>query len=294
MNATHSFLAMTPGKPSVLVTGASGNLGREVTHRLRSRGVDVRGFDRAPAKRAESLKWHMGDISDPQSFATAIEDVDTVFLTWPLLDSGPAEGVIATLAAKSPRVVYLSSSAVEDARKTQTDPIVQVHADMEALLHDAGLQPVVLRSDTLASNTRGWIAQLRRGDVVTGPKFAPTAVVDERDVADAVVSIVSVSDDRFGRGPHVLTGPSVLDRADQVAQLGEVLQRPLRFEPASFEEARRHMLADGRPPALVEALLDASQHRPASRRVTDALSWINGRPATTFAQWAVDHASEFR
>ncbi|WP_174550792.1 hypothetical protein [Microtetraspora malaysiensis] len=54
------------------------------------------------------------------------------------------------------------------------------------------------------------------------------------------------------------------------------------------------MLADGRPAALVEALIAAAKHRPDSDRVTDTVERLTGRPPGTFAQWAADHAPEFR
>ncbi|GAA3677782.1 NAD(P)H-binding protein [Nonomuraea antimicrobica] len=236
----------------------------------------------------------VGDLTDPDVFRAALDGIEAVLLMWPLLDSAPAHALLTPLRSAAPRVVYLSSSAVDDGRARQSDPIVQVHADMEALLDEAGLRPVVLRSDTLASNVRGWAAQLRAGDVVAGPDIARTAVVDERDVADAAVRVLLPDGDRFGRGPHVLTGPDLLGRADQVARLGAVLGRRLRFEAVPADVARTRMLADGRPEELVAALVAASTRRPESDRVTEGVRRLTGRPAGTFAQWAADHADEFR
>ncbi|MCT2594669.1 NAD(P)H-binding protein [Streptomyces sp. N2-109] len=288
-----------PRTPSTLVTGAAGNLGREIVDALHARGVRVRCLDRNPAGARPGVESVVGDLTDPGVLRSALAGIDAVLLMWPMLTAAPAHAMLAQLSAESPtgseapRVVYLSSSAVDDGRDRQTDPIVQVHADMEALLSDAGLRPVVLRSETLASNVRGWAEQLRAGDVVAGPDIARTAVVDERDVADAAVTALLSDGAQVGRGPHVLTGPEVLGRADQVAQLGTALGRRLRFEAVPAERARARMLADGRPEALVAALIAASLHRPESGRVTDCVERLVGRAARTFAQWAADHAAEF-
>ncbi|MFG2290068.1 NAD(P)H-binding protein [Streptomyces sp. NPDC048595] len=278
---------------SILVTGAAGNLGREVVCRLPAHGARVRSLVRrrtAPCAGVESV---VGDLTDPTAVRAALVGVDTVFLIWPLLDSAPAHGLVAELAAAGPRVVYVSSTAVDDEAARQSDPIVQVHADMEALLHDAGLRPTVLRSDTLASNARGWARQLRAGDVVSGPDVARTAVVDERDVADAAVAVLLADHDHLDGGPYVLTGPEVLSRDDQVALLGAAVRRRLRFQALPADQARSRMLADGRPEHLVEALIAASVCRPRTDRITRHVERLTGRPAGTFAQWAVDHAAEF-
>ncbi|GGU97363.1 nucleotide-diphosphate-sugar epimerase [Streptomyces filipinensis] len=235
----------------------------------------------------------VGDLTDAAAVRAALVGIDAVFLIWPLLDAAPAHDLVAELVAAAPRVVYLSSTAIDDEAANQSDPIVQVHADMEALLRNAGLRLLVLRSDTLASNARGWASQLRAGDVVSGPDMARTAVVDERDVAGAAVAVLLAEHDQLGHEPHLLTGPEVLSRTDQVALLGAALRRRLRFQAVTADLARSRMLADGRPERLVEALVAASMRRPESHRTTDHVERLTGRPAGTFARWAIDHAAEF-
>ncbi|MFE0186695.1 NAD(P)H-binding protein [Streptomyces sp. NPDC058989] len=280
-------------RSSILVTGAAGNLGREVVDRLQAHGARVRSLVRRQTGARPGGESVVGDLTDPAVLRAALVGIDSVFLIWPLLDSAPAHDLVAELTAAAPRVVYLSSTAIDDEAARQSDPIVQVHADMEALLHGAGLLPTVLRSDTLASNVRGWAPQLRAGDVVSGPDVAPTAVVDERDVADAAAAVLLAPHDQLGHEAYVLTGPEVLGRADQVALLGAALRRRLRFQALPADLARSRMLADGRPERLVEALIAASVCRPESHRTTDHVERLTGRPAGTFAQWAIDHAAEF-
>ncbi|MGW1991375.1 NAD(P)H-binding protein [Embleya sp. NPDC001921] len=282
-----------PRRSSILVTGAAGNLGREVVDRLQAHGALLRCLERDETGRRPGVEWVAGDLTDPTAMRAALAGIDTVFLIWPLLDAAPAHDLVAELVAAGPRVVYLSSTAIDDEAARQSDPIVQVHADMEALLRAADLRPVVLRSDTLASNARGWASQLRAGDVVSGPDMARTAVVDERDVAEAAVAVLLARYDRQDDEPHLLTGPEVLGRADQVALLGTALRRRLRFQAVAADLARSRMLADGRPERLVEALIAASTRRPDSNRITDHVERLTGRPAGTFARWAIDHAAEF-
>jgi uncharacterized protein YbjT (DUF2867 family) len=253
----------------------------------------VRTLARRRTEPRPGVRALTGDLTDPVAVREALVDVDAVFLLWPLLEVAPARALVAELAATTPRIVHLSTTAVVDGAARQSDPVARVHAGMEALLHGAGLRPVVLRSDTLASNARGWIAQLRGGDVVSGPDPARTAVVDERDVAEAAVAVLLGRHGRLRREPYALTGPEVLGRADQVATLGAALRRPLRFRALPADLARARMRADGLPEPLVDALITASVQRPESRLVTDHVERLTGRPAGTFARWAADHASEF-
>jgi hypothetical protein len=53
------------------------------------------------------------------------------------------------------------------------------------------------------------------------------------------------------------------------------------------------MLADGRPPALVDALLSAAENRSASTLVTSTVEDLTGKPSRSFPQWAHDHREAF-
>lgn len=236
----------------------------------------------------------VGDLTDVVSVREVLRGVDAVFLIWPLLDSTAAEPLITQLAAASPHVVYLSSTAIDDDADRQSDPIVQVHADVEALLRGAEIRLTILRSDTLASNARGWAAQLRSGDVVRGPDIPRTAVVDERDVAAAATAVMLEHHKRSERDTYLLTGPALLRRAEQVNILGAELGQELRFEAVPPDLARARMLADGRPEQLVDALIAASVRRPESDLITDHVERLTGRRPGTFARWVRDHLGEFR
>src|SRR5690348_5943046 len=106
-------------RSSILVTGATGNLGREVADRLRAHGARVRGLARDQGGPRPGVAWAVGDLTDPAAMRAALAGIDAVFLIWPLLDSAPAEAVIAELGAAAPHVVYLSSTAIDDAAARQ-------------------------------------------------------------------------------------------------------------------------------------------------------------------------------
>jgi uncharacterized protein YbjT (DUF2867 family) len=119
---------------------------------------------------------------------------------------------------------------------------------------------------------------------------APTAPIDERDIAAVVVrALLEAGHDR---AEYVLTGPQSLSQLEQVATVGDVIGRSLRFEEISPETARRELLA---PASIADMLLEAwagAVGRPAF--VTSTVAEITGTRPRTFREWATDHAAEFR
>ncbi|MDI3387588.1 NAD(P)H-binding protein [Streptomyces sp. B-S-A8] len=285
---------MNTQNDGILVTGSTGNLGREVVARLDAYETPLRALVRDPgtARLPDGVAVATGDLSAPGGLEDAVKGCGTVFLIWPFLTTEYAPAVLDVLTRHVRRVVYVSSSGVAEHTRRQSDPINQLHADMEQLIASSGLEWTFLRADTLASNARAWAGQIRSTRTVRGPDIAPTAVVHERDVAE--VAALALTGDGHAGARHVLTGPQVLSRADLVRAVGEATGVPARFEPVSVEVARERMLADGRPPALVEALLAAAADRPASGLVTSTVQDLTGAPARTFRSWAEEYAYLFR
>ncbi|MEI8409144.1 MULTISPECIES: nucleoside-diphosphate sugar epimerase [unclassified Kribbella] len=260
----------------ILVTGATGNVGRELVARLPADEVCI--LDRGSG----------ADLSRPETLTEPLKAVDTVFLIWPFLTAEGATATLDVIARYAERVVYLSSSAARFGR--DTDPITRLHTDLEHAVQQSGAGWTVLRADTFASNALGWAGQIQAGDVVRGPDNAATAVIDPADIAAAAAHVLL--EPQPGT-THTLTGPEVLSRADQVDILGTTLGRTLTWEPTPFDEARAQMLADGRPPALVDALLTSAERRPRSDLVTTTVQELIGRPARTFQDWAGRNAGAF-
>jgi len=277
----------------ILVIGATGNVGRHVLAELSaSGGTDVRALVRPGGQhRPDGVDVAIGSLDDLDSLATASTGVTTVFLVWPYLTTDHAPAVLETIGHHAQRLVYLSSVGVGGPEE-QEDPIFRLHAEMERLIDECGIPRSVLRSDTIASNTLGWAEQIRTAGVVRGPLTAATAVIDPRDVA--AVAARALTDGAQVGAVHLLTGPRVISRPEQVQAIGAAIGRELRFEEVPVPDARAGMLAEGRPPALVDALLSAAENRSASTLVTPTVADVTGRPPYDFQQWARDHRAAFR
>ncbi|MET7302463.1 NAD(P)H-binding protein [Embleya sp. NPDC005575] len=277
----------------ILVTGATGNVGRQVVDQLLAAGVAVRALARRPEAAGLPAEVEVvgGDLAEPDTLAAALTGVDAVFLVWPFLTTDGAPGVLDAVTAQTGRVVYLSSSRVRDDVDRQADPISGLHAEMERVITKSTAVWTFLRADTIASNALGWAGQIRASGVVHGPDLAAKPVVHERDVAASAVRVLT--EDGHAGATYVLTGPEVVSRADQVRLIGAAIDRPLRFEPVPVAAARAQMLADGRPPALVDALLAGADTPPEPPLITTTIRDLTGAPARSFETWAQDHRPDF-
>jgi len=283
----------------ILVTGATGRIGRLVVDELLRAGAQVRALTRRPVDAALSADVEVvaGDFTVPASLDVALDGAAAVFLLW-TAPAATAPAVVERVAAHPSlhprRVVYLSAPhQTPHPFFQQPNPMRDLHVEIERLLAAAHLEVTVLRPGMFASNARlWWEPQIRVGDLVRWPYAdAETAPVDERDIA--AVAARTLLDDRHAGGDYVLTGPESLTQAAQVHAIGDAIGRPLRFEELSPDEFRND--AEGTwPPGVADMLLDAWRATLGHRAyVTSAVQEILGSPARTFYQWAVDNASAF-
>lgn len=277
----------------VLVTGATGNVGRRLVAMLVEAGVTPRALTRDPhsAGLPDGVEAVRGDLADPGSLDAALEGVDSVFLLWPFLTAEAAQPVVDAIAKHARHVVYLSAFSVRDDLSPAENG---VWGELEQLIERAGVRWTFLRAGGFATNTLGWAGQIRGTGVVRAPYAgAARSLIHEADIA-AVAALALTEDGHDGRR-YVLTGPEVVTQAEQVRIIGEVTGRSLRFDEQPPEEAREQMIAAWGDPAFVDQALGhwariVGEPEP----VTSTVRELTGRPARTFRDWARDHAADFR
>ncbi|MFE0191554.1 NAD(P)H-binding protein [Streptomyces sp. NPDC058989] len=285
----------------ILVTGATGNVGRQVVSRLLTAHVgEVRALTRTPdaARLPQQADVRQGDLADSGALESALEGVDAVFLMWPFHSAEPAAVVVDAVQRHARRVVLLSSGAVQSGLPwdRQPHPVGRSHRAVEQLIEGSALRWTHLRPSTFAANALWWADQIRTGDAVRGAYGAAAmAPLHEADIA--AVAVRALTDDGHDAATYTLTGPDVLTQAEQVRVIGEALGRPLRWQELSREAARQLLLADAAiPDSFVEVLLDGYAEMLDTPRpvTTGTVEEITGAPARTLHQWALDHADAFR
>ncbi|MEV5986330.1 NAD(P)H-binding protein [Streptomyces sp. NPDC052051] len=282
--------------PPVLVTGATGRIGRIVIDQLLDAGVPVRALThRAEAAATLPAKAEVftGDLTAPESLDPALNGAGAVFLVW-TAPPRTAAAAIERLAAHVPRVVFLSSPhRTPHPLFQQPNPMAALHADIERLIAATALRSTIIRPGMLASNSLAWWAPAIRADrTVRWPYGATeTAPVDDRDVA--AVAAQTLRQDTHAGGDYVLTGPESLTQAAQVSLIGDALGQRIPFEEMTPDEFRN--LSKGTAPGpVIDMLLDAwsaAAGQPAY--ITTTVADLLGTAPRTFHQWATDHATAF-
>lgn len=269
---------------TVLVTGATGRVGRHVVDGLRAAGVTVRALVRTPdlAGLPPDVELIQGDLYDPAAVRRAAAEVDAAFLLWPSYDAIGAAEIIAELPR---RVVYLSSLNA---------PSGGVWGDVEELLRKADKGWTFVRPGGFAVNAQGWAREFREGDVVRLPyPEAGRSLIHERDIA--AVAVLALLDEHHLHQAYDLTGPEVLTQAEQVEAIARTIGKQMRIEALTGDQARQAMLDQGADEAIAtSAVTYWSTLVDSPEPVTTTVAELTGRPALTFADWAQEHAAEFR
>jgi uncharacterized protein YbjT (DUF2867 family) len=276
----------------ILVTGSTGNVGRELVATLAAKGTAVRALSRPDAVGTPALPAGVqavtGDLNDPASLDPALDGADGLFL---LPGYADMPGILARARqAGVKHVVQLSGLSADS--PDMANAITRYMADSERAVRDCGIAWTIIRPAAFMTNAFRWLPQLRAGDVLRLPFAAVrTATIDPADIAE-VAAVALIARHHEGR-IYPVSGPQSLTPADQIAILGQALGRPLRYEAQPDDEARSEM-SKSMPAQYVDAFfrfyvdgtLDESKVLPTVQAVT-------GRPPRTFAQWAASHAGDF-
>ncbi|HEU5003323.1 MAG TPA: NAD(P)H-binding protein [Actinomycetota bacterium] len=282
--------------PPVLVTGATGRVGRAVVDLLLEVGVPVRALTHR-SEVAGTLPGGVdvvtGDLTVPESLDAGLRGVGTVFLVW-TAPAATAPAVVERLATHARRVVFLSAPhQTPHPFFQQPNPMAALYADIERNIAASGLEWTIIRPGIFASNALFWWAPvIRAGGAVRWPYgAAETAPVDDRDVA--AVAARTLYEDGHNGGDYVLTGPESLSQAEQVRIIGDVVGRRIEFHDLSPDEFRSEAEGIWPRPALdmLLAAWGATMGVPAF--ISSTVFDILGSAPRSFRQWVTDHATAF-
>lgn len=229
---------------TILVTGATGRVGRHVVEQLSVRGAAVRALTRDPAKAnfAAGVEVAVGDLLDIDAMRSALAGVKTLFLLNAVTGDEFTQAIIALNLAREAgidRVVYLS---VFDADRAVNVPHFAVKHGAERMLEALGFSATILRPTYFIDNEvmiQGVVKDHGVYPMPIGSKGV--AMADARDIAEVAAMELIRRDQAPGKLPLEtinIVGPDTLTGADAAAIWSEVLGRPIAYggdDPSGFE-----------------------------------------------------------
>ncbi|MEV6932668.1 NAD(P)H-binding protein [Dactylosporangium sp. NPDC051485] len=277
----------------IVVTGATGNVGRPLVAGLVEAGAEVTAVSRnAPDVVPRGARHIRADLADPGSLAAVLDGAEAFYL----LVSGAGahldgRAIVETVKAAGVRRIVLQSSQAAGTR-----PDAVSHAPLRALedvVKDSGMDWTILRPGGFASNAYAWVPSVRAERAAYAP-YASVAlpIVDPDDIA--AVAAAGLLDGRHAGQTYVLTGPEATTPPQRAAAIGEAIGAPVRFVEQAPEEARAQMLGFMPEPVADGTLEILGRPTAQERAVSPDVERVLGRKAGSFAQWARRNAGLYR
>lgn len=274
----------------ILVTGATGNVGRAVVAALQARGLPVRPGLRDPLGDPHAVAL---DFFRPETFADAVAGAGGLFLLRPppISDVKPTLNALvdAALAAGVRRIVFLSVIGAD------TRGYIP-HAKVEKHLSASTAEWTFLRAGFFAQNLGdAYRPDIREHNELFVPAGAgKAAFVDVRDIGE-VAALAFAEPGHVGQG-YTLNGPEALDFDQVAALLTAALGRQIRYARPGVLRYLLRMRHRGLPfaQALVQAVLHFGLRFGQAEQVDPTLARLLGHPPRTLAQYIADHVDLWR
>ena len=280
--------------PSILVTAATGKVGKQLIHELSSvPGVTVKAAVRDASKAAPGAATVRFDFDDAATWTPAFAGIDALFLVTPPwhpreVEIGKAV-ITAAIQAGVKRIVKLSAMGAEN-----VDAFA--HKAVDAFLAGAGVEYTVLKPTFFAQNFSEMHAATIRatGSFFLAAADGKTCFIDTRDIA-AVAAKALLEPGHHGK-TYEITGPRALDHHEVAAILSAASGRTITYVPVSPEQAEAGMRQAGFPDAGVQGLLLLMSFVRAgyTAHPTTTVRDVLGREPIAFERYAADHADAFR
>lgn len=271
---------------TILVTGATGTVGRQVVAHLLERGADVRALTRDPAKAdlPAGVEVVRGDLSEPDAFlADALKGVTGLHL----ITFG---GAYLVPLETGPRILEL-------AREAGVRRVTVLSGGGRTPLEDAvrasGFDWTVVMPVEFMANALEWAERIKDEDTVREPFVGRlSAMVHESDIGE--VAAVALTDEGHAGKAYLITGPEALTVADKVDTIAAARGRAIELVELDEETAVAQWRAQGQTQEIIDFLIDVYRDTPVEgRTVVSTVEEVTGHPARSFAAWAKEHAAAF-
>lgn len=278
---------------TILVTGASGSLGRAAVTTLTAKGFRVRAASRHPQPSAHPVVQAVPfDYTDAASHQPALAGVDGVLLIAPPLDvESPAKLIPVIDRAKALGVSHIVLNSALGVDADEQAPLRRIERHLLA----SGVGCTILRPNFFMENfTTGFLAPMvREGSIFLAAADGKTSFISTRDIA-------AVAAEAFGGGhsgrEYNLTGPDALDHNEVARLISQAAGRTVSYHAITEEEMLHGAMKSGLPESAAQfmGLLYSVVRNGWAAGVTDDVQRVTGHPPISFAEFARQSAAAWK
>jgi NAD(P)H dehydrogenase (quinone) len=288
----------------ILVTGATGETGGYTTDLLLEEGFAVRAFVHKADERSDKLKARgaeivVGDLLELDDVRSALKDVNAAYFVYPIRPGLIDATAYFAQAAKDADLDGIVNMSQISARYEAKSHAARDHWIAERVFDWSGVPVTHIRPTFFAQ----WLTYphnrkhiLERG-VISQPlgngRHAPIAAEDQARLIAAILADPAPHKGQI----YSLFGPVEMDQAGIAKAVGEVLGRPVDYEPITIDTYRMRLEGAGvMPPFLIQHLCAVAQdYRDGIFAGTDdVIGRVTGKPPMTVQEFVTAHINLFR
>ena len=283
---------------SLLVTGASGHLGRKIVELLLDAGAkNVTAASRDPGKLADlaarGAKTVKADFDDPATLDTAFAGIDRLLIVSTDALGTPGQRqrqhLAAADAAVKAGVRHILYTSMPNPEPGSLIPFAPDHYATEQAIEKSGVPFTILRVNWYDEAVFLWLPQaLTSGQWLSSAGEGRVGYVARDDVARAAAAALLAG---VAEGRLDITGPEALSTREIAAIANDVFGSSITVTPVSDEQLSRSLLGAGLPPPLVELVvaMDANRRAGGVDIATDTIARLTGKPARSLREFLTEN-----
>jgi uncharacterized protein YbjT (DUF2867 family) len=295
---------METKQESILVTGATGNIGSEVVKELLSDAPDVSikaaVHSSQNVKKVKSdarVKVIQIDYNEPETVREALNGVDKVFLLTPDVPNAADLASDVVIEAKKAGIKQIVKQSVMGAALEADVGTMRLHRQVEKFIEQSGIPFTFLRPNEFMQNFINFHSPSIKGNnaFYVPLEDAKVSLVDVRDIAAVAVKSL-IDEDKHKNETYLITGPEALSYHQVAEILSNTTGRKINYVNISDGEARSAMKEIGMSDWLINTVSELSEYfrKGKASEVSSAVEEVTGNKPISFSQFAKDYAEAFR
>jgi uncharacterized protein YbjT (DUF2867 family) len=295
---------METKQESILVTGATGNIGSEVVKELLSDAPDVSikaaVHSSQNVKKVKSdarVKVIQIDYNEPETVREALNGVDKLFLLTPDVPNAADLASDVVIEAKKAGIKQIVKQSVMGAALEADVGTMRLHRQVEKFIEQSGIPFTFLRPNEFMQNFINFHSPSIKGNnaFYVPLEDAKVSLVDVRDIAAVAVKSL-IDEDKHKNETYLITGPEALSYHQVAEILSNTTGRKINYVNISDGEARSAMKEIGMSDWLINTVSELSEYfrKGKASEVSSAVEEVTGNKPISFSQFAKDYAEAFR